>query len=344
MTLNAVDLTGQPPGGTRQRLADALPLTTPWVVQIFPVYACNFRCGYCLFSTDKSSRGFISDCTLMDVDLYRKCVDDMTHFPDRIKVLRFVGIGEPLLHKRIADMVRETADRSVARIIEILTNGLLLDPHRVDALIAAGLNRLVISVQGTSAEKYAATAGVRVNFDRLLKNLAYTFEHREKMHIYIKIVDTALEDEVDRERFFEIFGSLCDSIAVENTVPIHKAIDFTGILSGETPPVTQFGLPVEDCPVCPQSFFHMQINPDGNVVPCYAWDYPIILGNCTTQSLSDIWNGEPLRAFRHAMLSGRAQVSKVCSECTIIRYRWFPEDDLSCAIETLQKHYESPIP
>ena len=101
--MKAKEISGQAPGGKRTRLAEVLPLDTPYVVQIFPVYACNFKCRYCIFSVDRSKRGFISDTIMMDVDLFKKCVDDMGSFPNKIKVLRFVGIGEPLLHKNLVD-------------------------------------------------------------------------------------------------------------------------------------------------------------------------------------------------------------------------------------------------
>jgi len=331
----AQDLSGQAPGGKRTRLADALPLATPYVIQVFPVYACNLKCAYCIFSVAKSERGFIADKRLIDAELYLKCVDDMARFPQPIKVVRFVGIGEPLLHKKIVDMVAYTAHKGVARTIEIVTNGLLLREPMASGLIEAGLDRLVISVQGTTREKYESITGARVDFDRFLSDLDHLYRNRGKLHIYIKIVDTALTDEADRRRFHDLFGSRCDSIAVEKTVPIHKAIDFSGILKDGAPNLTQFGQPVGDAAVCPQPFFHMQINPDGKIVPCYAWDYPGIMGDCRNQSLAEIWNGEAFRAFRLAMLRGRRHAAPECGECDIIRYRWFPEDDLGHASKRL---------
>lgn len=339
MTIKAKDLSGQAPGGKRQRLAEVLPLATPYVVQIFPVYACNFKCGYCIFSVEKSKRGFFSDKNLMDFDLYRKCVDDMAHFPAKIKVLRFVGIGEPLLHKKIADMVAYTTEKQIAQTIEIVTNGALLENHMIDALVAAGLDRLVISIQGTSQEKYAEIAAAKVDFEHFLENLRYLHGHKNDLHVYIKIVDTALDGPEDRARFYETFGNLCDSIAVENTVPIHKAIDFSHILGDQDKALTQFGLPIETVKICPQPFFHMQINPDGKVVPCYSWDYPAILGDCNRESVTKIWNGEKFRSFRRAMLDGVEHASEPCVDCNIIKYRWFPEDDLCADAERLRKVY-----
>src|SRR3989344_1223624 len=104
----AKNISGQAPGGKRTKLADVLPLSTPFVVQVFPVYACNFKCNYCVFCLDKKDRGFISDEIVMNLDLYKKFVDGLSLFPSRIKLLRFVGIGEPLLHTDIVEMVKYT--------------------------------------------------------------------------------------------------------------------------------------------------------------------------------------------------------------------------------------------
>ena len=46
---------------------------------------------------------------MMDFSLFKKAIDDLTAFPAKIKVLRFVGIGEPLLHKHISGMVQYAA-------------------------------------------------------------------------------------------------------------------------------------------------------------------------------------------------------------------------------------------
>ena len=56
-------------------------------------------------------RGFVSDWPVMKFDLYKKCIDEMALFDDQLKVLRFVGMGEPLLHKNIAEMIAYAVDR-----------------------------------------------------------------------------------------------------------------------------------------------------------------------------------------------------------------------------------------
>ena len=338
--MKATIVSGSAPGGMRTPLADVLPLKTPFVVQIFPIYACNFTCEYCFHSVPKENRGFVSDWPVMKVDLYEKCIDDLTKFEDQLKVLRFVGMGEPLLHKHIARMIAYAVEKKVARRVELLTNGSLLTPRMSDALIAAGLDRMVISLQGISAEKYRQISKVKLDFDQFITNIAYFYTHKTRTHVYIKIVDYALDEKGAKEKFYQLFGDICDSIAVENAVPIMPGVDYEKVLKSTNGSKTQFGLPVSEIEVCPQAFFTMQINPDGKIVPCYQIAYPGIMGDAHHQTIQEIWNGEAYRRFRRTMLDGRDQVNDACAQCNFIQYRLFPEDDLRQAAEHLKGVYQ----
>ena len=290
--MKAINVSKQAPGGERTKLGDVLPLDTPFLVQIFPIYACNFKCGYCIFSVPRPDRHFVSDKTIMDFDLFKRCVDDMVNFPNKIKVLRFVGIGEPLLHKNLADMVKYAVDKDIANKVEIISNGSLLTPSLSDSLIASGLHRLEISFQGITDEKSEEIGGVKIDVDSLRENLIYFYENKKETHLYLKIVDTALDTKEDEEAFFDLYGDICDTIGIEYTIPIHTGVDFDGVLKEKNIEVTQFGRPLSDVNICPQPFFHMQINPDGKVVPCYSFEYPEILGDCNNESVNEIWMGK----------------------------------------------------
>ncbi|MGP1408476.1 radical SAM protein, partial [Selenomonas sp.] len=62
----------------------------------------------------------------MDFSLYQKFIDDLAEFPVPLKVLHFAGLGEPLLHPRIADMVRYAKEKNIAQTVDIVSNGALL--------------------------------------------------------------------------------------------------------------------------------------------------------------------------------------------------------------------------
>ena len=336
--MKAKNISGQAPGGKRTKLAEVLPLDTPILVQIFPIYACNFTCKYCIFSIPRNKRSFISDKIVMDFDLFKKCIDELTMFPSKTKTLRFVGMGEPLLHKKIAEMVKYAVSKNVANKVEILTNGSLLTPKLSDALILAGLSRLVISIQGTTAKKYQEISKVNIDFEEFVKNIKYFFDHKSKTKMHIKIVDIALDNKNDEKRFYEIFGDICDTIGIEYAGPIYPGVEYNQVLKDGS--FTQFGLKVSGFRVCPQPFFTLQINPDGKVVPCYSVTYPAIIGDCNKQSLLEIWNGEKYRQFRRKMLDGVKNVCELCANCNIIKYRLFPEDILDNDAERLKKFYE----
>jgi radical SAM protein with 4Fe4S-binding SPASM domain len=337
--MKAKIVSGHAPGGARTPLADVLPLKTPFVVQIFPIYVCNFTCEYCFHAVPKQERGFVSDWPVMKFDLYKRCIDEMALFDDQLKVLRFVGMGEPLLHKNIAEMIAYAVDRKVALRVELLTNGSLLSGQMSDALIGAGLSRMVVSLQGISKEKYRQISKVDIDFKNFVSNIEYFYKQKTDTHVYIKIVDYALDDGDTKQKFYEIFGDICDSIAVENAVPIMPGVNYEKVLKNPSGSATQFGLPIAPIQVCPQPFFTMQINPDGKVVPCYQISYPAIMGDSNHQTIQEIWNGEAYRSFRLSMLEGRDQANDVCKQCNFIKYRLFPEDDLHEAAERLKGAY-----
>jgi radical SAM protein with 4Fe4S-binding SPASM domain len=322
--MKAKNLTNKLPT-QKQSLNDKLPLNTPYIIQIFPIYACNLKCRYCIFSVPKNKRGFISDTSILDFDLYKKSVDDMGEFEDKMKVVRWVGIGEPLLHKNISEMVKYTVDKDVTERTEIITNGVLLNKNISNKLIDSGLTRLVISLQGVEEGSYKEVSDVDINFSQFINNLEYLYNNKGDMDIYIKVMDTSLRNKKDEEKFYSLFGNISDSCAIEKTVPIHEGIQYNETLESNT---TQFGTEILEEGICTQSFIHIQINPDGKIVPCYSWSYPLILGDVKNESLYNIWNGKKMNNFRVGILKDKDR-NEVCKKCSMFKYRMSKEDILS---------------
>ena len=340
--MKAKDVTGQAPGGVRQRLADILPLNTPLLVEIFPIYACNFKCRYCIMSVKREKHNFISEKVALELSDFKKYTTDIGLFPQEVKVVRFSGVGEPLLHKNISEMVEYVSP--IVGSVEILTNGSLLTPKLSDKLIKAGLGRLLVSIQGTSSEKYKRICGVDINLKQFIDNLRYYFEHKgEKQQVHIKIIDYALDDEADEQRFYQNFGDVCDTIGIERLGAIHPNVNYEKMLCGRNKKFTQYGVHTSNIQVCPQPFFRLQINPDGKVVPCYSLVYPTIIGDCNNDSIYDIWNGGEFGRFRRKMLNGIKNVCTVCANCEMIKHRIFPEDVLDNNAERLKRIYNNDM-
>lgn len=327
------------PGGSRTKLSEALPLDTPYMIQMFPTYACNFRCNFCIHALDRSQHGYISDCTSMNMDLYRKCIDDMKSFPRKLKMLRFAAIGEPLLHPQIAQMIAYAKQADIADSVDIVTNGALLTHELSDALIEAGLDRLRISVEGLSSEDYRTNANADLDFSKFVDQIRYFYEHCKNTHIYIKIIDYMVSKPDQKEKFFQTFQSICHSIAIEHLTPTIAEIDYEKISGGQKNDKPQNGEQLLHVEVCPQPFYMMQINSDGKVVPCCSMKYPAILGDVNEQSVTDIWTGINFQQFRSKMLESREIASSVCKACNLYLYDMHPEDILDDHKEHLKKFF-----
>lgn len=327
--MKAIRIDGKTPGGNRTKLSEVIPLETPYIVQVFPVYNCNFRCNYCIHSVPVEKREYISEKVSMDFELYKKAIDDLCEFPRKIKMLRFAGTGEPLLHKDIAKMVEYAAKKQVADSIDIVTNGSLLTKELSQKLIKANLSRLRISIQGIDSLSYKNISGVNFNFDKFIENLTYFYQNKQDTQLYIKIIDCAIEKDQEN-KFFEIFGDICDTIAIEHLLPAVSQIDYSSI-SNNSINLTQNGANVQEVEVCPQPFYLMQINPEGNIVPCCAMETAYIAGNCKEDTLYNIWNGQKFNDFRKTQLAKQKQIYTVCNKCKQYKFAMFTEDILDNA-------------
>lgn len=324
-------------GGQREKLADKLPLETPFLVQIFPVYGCNFKCEFCIFSKPKNEHKFMSNCVMMDIEVYKKTIEDFKKFPQKIKMLRFAGTGEPLLHKNIAQMIKIAKEANIAERIDIVTNGALLTTKLSDDLIEAGLDTLRISLNGLNDEDFFNRCEAKVDFNEYVKQVKYFFENKKETTLYIKIIDYMVEDEVIKTKFYETFEPICDTINVEHLTETVDIVDIDKVKTENSFKNAQGTDQLLDIKICSQPFYIMQVNPDGNIVPCCSMEYPIILGNAKNESASQIWRSDKFNKFRKNLLELKA--NQVCAKCKLYKYGVYKEDVLDDDREKLKECY-----
>jgi radical SAM protein with 4Fe4S-binding SPASM domain len=88
----------------------------------------------------------------MEMTVYRKLLSDLQEVHS-LQSMAFWGIGEPLVHPDIVEMVSLAHEMGIRT--ELITNGLLLNRELAKGLIEAGLDTLVVSVDGTTQAAYA---------------------------------------------------------------------------------------------------------------------------------------------------------------------------------------------
>lgn len=303
----------------RHPLHEMLPLDTPLAVTIVPSQACNINCEYCLHSLSNqelAQKNFIQKN--MDEDIFAKVVSQLQEFPRRIKSISMSGQGESLCNPKFADMVSTVKKAGIAEEVSFITNGLLLNEKKIEEIIAAGLDRIFISLQGVTSAKYEQVCGKAIDFDTFVKNLSYLYKiSRDKCKVNIKIADVALEDG-DEERFREIFGNIADRIHIETIKPLYADVDYTDLLGRNLTEMTttRFGRPHVKQKACYLSFYMMSINPLGEIRPCGApFQGCKGLGNVNETTLLKAWNSEVRREFLLSMLKGERFANPVCKDC-----------------------------
>lgn len=295
---------------SRINLGEEIPLNTPLVIQLETCGFCNLKCKFCPGGAADS--GIIRD--MMLIETFELFLAQCREFPEKIKILRIIGIGEPLLNRNIAEFVSEAKRSGVFEKVEITTNGTLLTRELSDKLIDAGLDTLLVSLEATDESKYEKIAGVHVQLNELYGNLEYFFKRsRNKCILYIKTMDLAIDTESEREEFYDKWGEICDEIQIE-----HAYENWPEFQAGTDGNSVRFDLEQykNTKNVCVQPFKLLCLAANGDVMPCSVdWKRTLLLGNIYQTRLVQIWNGEQLRKLRTSLL--KTELCEYCRGCSV---------------------------
>lgn len=318
----------------RSYLKDIVPLDMPLSVQIEPTGNCNFRCVYCYHSLEKEKQ---RPAINLSMDLYRKFIQDSKSFPRKYKSLTFCGGGEPLLNKDIFEMIKLA--NGVADETVILTNGSLLSSQIIDKLVESKLSILRVSLQGINALDYQVTCGVKINFDRFLSNLEYLYKNKKDMKVVFKMPDIAIETEEKKKKFYELFEDKCDSLTIQVISNLVNDLDYENIQKNAN--CSLYGEGLQKIKACPQAFYTMIFDQQGNVFPCSDAYYNLTspkVGSIVENTIKEIWDSPKLKNLRITHLKGERFLLDSCKSCSHILALNNEYDNLDNNLaETLEK-------
>ncbi len=310
--------------GRGRGLVKSLPLSTPMKIHVDPASGCNFRCFFCPQSDPDALRSAGVKAGVMKLSLLKKLVDDLAVFPKKVDEFVFGNYGEPLLNKNIAEMVRYATASGCVREVSLITNAAMLTRERASALVDAGLQKIRISVEALSDEKYLKTTKTPIAFADIVHNVRMFHKlSRGTTFIYVKIIDAGLT-EAEKREFFETFTPIADAVSIENLMPVtEEAADVVGAnQKGMTGVSLSSGRSI-----CPSPFYSLSVHVDGNVGVCCAdWHHKTKVGSLREGSLADIWNGDKLRRFRADQLTKSWKQMPECAGCTMAEHYPVYED------------------
>jgi radical SAM protein with 4Fe4S-binding SPASM domain len=272
----------------------------PVNLDIEPTEACNLKCVMC-------PTGFhgAADTRMIDMGLTRRLIDQAAAHGTYSVKLTFRG--EPALHRGLVEMVRYAKQKGIPEV-QFTTNGTPYTEAKIRALVDAGLDRVIFSIDG--ADK-ATVERIRVglDYDRVVDTIR-TF-HRirgerggPKPFIRVQMVRT--RDNRDQvETFIEQWTPWVDDIRI-NDVTDRGQGDHMAV--GDQRPVARRR--------CPQPWQRMVVSSDGTVVPCCLdWNKAWVIGDAAQESLAAIWRGPRMEAMRQVQRDGRLDEVTPCRGC-----------------------------
>lgn len=153
--------------------------------QVEPTTRCNYICGFC--------SGRQMDQSDIAVEDFTRLLDT---FPD-LEHIELQGEGEPLLHKGFFEMARQARSRGVQ--LSMITNGSLLSPARVDAILDVGFEAINVSVESPDEAEFRKIRGG--SFRKVRQGIARLLQARRERGLETPMVGfaiTVLKHTVDR--------------------------------------------------------------------------------------------------------------------------------------------------
>ena len=297
----------------RTRLETVIPLATPFIVFVDPSDACNFKCGFCPTSDRGLMKSVGRPWKQMSFETFKKIADDLVKFPDKVKVLRLYKDGEPILNRRLPDMIRYAKDVGAVERVDTTTNASLLTKEKGLGLVQAGLDRINISIYGVNSEQYKSFSGVNIDFQKVLTNVKNFYDIRGNCEMLVKISGDSLTSE-EKDLFLEYFGDYTDKIHIEHVMSCWPEFKVKGVEVNQGKGI--YGQEIKEADACSYPFYSISINSDGAVSVCFLdWSHKMIVGDVRSQSVQEIWDGKQMRAYRKMFLQGDRKKHSVCGGC-----------------------------
>jgi len=274
-------------------------LACPRVIQLETTTRCNLRCAMCAAKKSPVRRADMPE------PLYARIVADLARHADKIETLCLFMDGEPLLDKRLPRFI-SLAKSAGLKTVSIATNGMCLTAETGDALLEAGLDAMIVSVDSLNPETYAA---IRVGGDlrRVTENLLDFMARRKAAgkglpHVTVRLIEMP-ENLAERESFRKYWQERVDEVVFQ---PLHH----WGRDTGEAPAAAAARMR------CNWPFRNMVIYSDGRAGFC-CLDYEGIydLGDFTRSTLDEIWHGAAYRELRETMVRWDTNRLPKCRSC-----------------------------
>ncbi len=258
---------------------------------------------------------------MLDMELYKKVIEELS--PTLLYLILYFQ-GEPYLHPHFFELVHFASERKIYTATS--TNAHYLDDENARKTVESGLDRLVISIDGTTQDTYESYR-IGGKLEKVIEGTKRVIEWKKKLksktpHILFQfLVVKPNEHQIDDVRKLakelgvdELGLKTAQIYDYKNGNPLIPSIDKFSRYAKNPDGTYRIKSDLDNG--CWKMWHSAVMTQSGEVVPCcFDKDAKHGMGSVVEDSFSAVWNGKKYQGFRQALLKSRKSID-ICTNCT----------------------------
>lgn len=289
----------------------------PVTVSIEPTTSCNLRCPEC----PSGLRSFTRETGMLEEKFFNRTIDELHK---ELLYLIFYFQGEPYLNPKFLDMVKYASSRKIYTATS--TNAHYLNDENARRTVESGLDRLIISIDGTTQEVYQQYR-VGGNLEKVLQGARNVVKWKKELKSKTPNIIFQFLVVAPNEHQMSEVQKLGKEIGVDEvrfkTAQIYQYRDGNPLIpqNEKYSRYTKqkdgsYRIKNEMHNSCWKLWHSCVITWDGKVVPCcFDKDAKHQLGDLQKETFAGLWQGEKYYNFRRLILKSRSEID-ICKNCT----------------------------
>jgi radical SAM protein with 4Fe4S-binding SPASM domain len=298
----------------KKPIAWGLPIS----ISFEPTTSCNLRCPEC----PSGLRAFTRPTGMLEKNFFEKTIDEIHK---ELLYLIFYFQGEPYLNTDFLKMVAYAHKKKIYTATS--TNAHYLTDEKAKQTVLSGLDRLIISIDGTTQDVYQQYR-VGGSLDKVIEGTKNIVKWKKELKSKTPFIFFQFLVVKPNEHQIEEVKKLGKELGVDQVrFKTAQVYDFENDPHQLIPTIDKYsrykknkeGKVVSKSGLgnyCWKLWHANVITFDGLVVPCcFDKDATHQLGNLKMQSFKDVWQNDNYKQFRRELMKSRKNID-ICSNCS----------------------------
>lgn len=290
----------------------------PVSISFEPTTSCNLRCPEC----PSGLRAFTRPTGMLQKNFFKETIDQLAK---DLSYLVFYFQGEPFLNPDFLNMVKYASGKKIYTATS--TNAHYLTDAVAKRTVESGLDRLIISIDGTSQEVYQQYR-VGGRLDKVLAGAANVVKWKKELKSKTPFIIFQFLVVRHNEHQIEEVKQLAKETGVDDVwLKTAQVYDYQNDPNGLIPTINKYSRYARDkkgnmkfkgnnLNHCWRLWHDPVITWDGAVVPCcFDKDAQHKLGSLQQQSFKELWQSGTYNGFRKKVLASRQNIN-ICANCS----------------------------